>query len=102
LIKRRLNVILTKFKRYSKIISMSPSPKTLHWNSPGGGTASFVLSFYRHYPWFIIPLHCESYFYAVSICEDIWRKKHCALYKSFFENRLCQTPLLTHWELDGV
>jgi len=43
LIKRRLNVILTKFKRYSNVISTSPSPKTCHWDSPGGDTASVVL-----------------------------------------------------------
>ena len=43
-----------------------------HWDSPGGDTASFVLSFYRHYPLSIIPLHCKSYFYAVSICDNIW------------------------------
>jgi len=46
-----------------------------HWDSPGGDTASFVLSFYRYCPLSIIPLHCKSYFYAVSIYDNIWGRK---------------------------
>jgi len=53
LIKRRLNVILTKFKRYSNVILTSSCPKTCHWDSPGGDTAAVVLSFYCHYLLFI-------------------------------------------------
>jgi len=58
-------------KCYSNVISTSLSPKTLHWNSPGGSTASFFLLFYCHYLLFIIPLHCKSCFCAVSVCDDI-------------------------------
>ena len=75
LIKRWLNVILPKFKRYSNVIPTSLSPKTCHWDSPGGDTASFVLSFYHHYPLSIIPLHYKSYFCTVSICDNIWGRK---------------------------
>jgi len=85
LIKRRLNVILTKFKRYSYVISTSPSPKTLHWNSPGGGIASFVLSFYRHYPLFIIIFYPFTLQIVLLRSIDLRRYsgKFCALYKSF-------------------
>ena len=36
--------ILTKFKRYSNVISTSLSRKTLHCNSAGGSTTSFICS----------------------------------------------------------
>jgi len=85
LIKRRLNVILTKFKRYSNVISTSPSPKTCHWDSPGGGTASVVLSFYRHYLLFIIIYHPFTLqivrLRSLDLRRYLW--KFCALHKSF-------------------
>jgi len=40
LIKRRSNVILTKFKHCSNVISTSLSPKTSYGDSPGGDTKS--------------------------------------------------------------